>query len=377
MATSGRIAFLTVIPASILAFVGASARAGQSPPASGPTEIRARGVEFRRFDPRTGKVVMVVSAANASAAGEAATLDEVKFVRYSPAGTSVLEASASSGRILSGGSVSFDGEVAVAWRGAKAVATFRSGAAVWNGETGVLTSNTPVCGTFRGATGTKLEAGKPSKAAQPPKGKPPPKPEPAKAFRLDVEGTGLVVEPGGDRGRILRDVSAVATGGVLGAWRVTADGGMGFSGFAGNSPVLTASGPVGLEAHGMTVRADSAEITLREGGKGGKGSGGQDADGGLAISRAWLTGTVRARVEGGRAFPWGEGPVEVRAEAAELAPGGAGGADARVLLMGTESDPARVFLPRGVLRGTRIEITPGGVRTEGGARSEFRFGGGR
>jgi len=378
MATLGRTAFraataraviITSSVTTILAFLTATARAGLSPPASGPTEVRARGVEFRRFDPRTGKVTMVVSAANASAVGEAATLDEVRFVRYSPAGSAVLEASASSGRILPGGSVAFDGEVAVAWRGAKAVATFRSGTALWDGETGVLTSDTPVSGTFRGAADAKPKAAKSSKGAKLPKdGKPPPRPGPAKTFRLDVEGMGLEVTPGGDHGRILRDVSAVATGSALGAWRVTADGGMGFSGFAGDSPTLTASGPVGLEARGSAVRADSAGIALGQGGEGGDD---------LAISRAWLTGTVHARVNGGPAFLWGEGPVEVRAEAAELTPGGAKRPDARAVLMGTESDPARVFLPQGVLRGTRIEITRTAVRTEGGARSEFMFGGER
>ena len=365
---SSRAALLVSVIAFILASMGSIAVGGESPPSSGPTEVRARGVEFRRFDPGTGKVTMVVSAANASAVGETATLDDVRFVRYSPAGAAILEASASSGRILSGGSVAFDDEVAVAWRGAKAVATFHSGAALWDGETGVLTSDTPVSGTFRGAIGPKPKDGKPSKR------KPSPKPGPAKAFRLDIEGTGLEVTPGGDRGRILRDVSALATGVALGAWRVTADGGMGFSGFAGDSPTLTASGPVGLTARGSAIRADGAEIVLGDAGGGGKG---QEAGNGLAVSRAWLMGTVHASVDGGRAFPWGEGPVEVRAEAAEIVPGGAKGPDARALLMGTASDPARVFLPQGVLRGTRIEITSAGVRTEGGARSEFRLGGER
>ncbi|MHC4248643.1 MAG: hypothetical protein ACYS9X_05890 [Planctomycetota bacterium] len=332
---------------------------------SGPTEVRAWGGEFQRFDPRTGKVTMIVSAARASASGESATLEDVRFVRYSPQGAPVLEATASGGRLLEGGSVAFDGEVAVAWRGPMAVATFRSGPAVWDGEADVLTSDGPVSGTLCGA-GTKrpTSAGLPTSGGPPKNGKRP-KGERAEAFRLDVEGTGLEVRPGSDRGRILRDVTAVATGVALGAWRVTADGGLGFSGFAGETPTLTSSGPVGLEARGTAVRADGAEVALREGGEDGSG---------LVVSRAWLTGTVHALIDGARAFPWGEGPVEVRAESAEIAPDDTA---PRAVLLGTESDPARIFLPQGILRGTRVEISRDVVLTDGGARSELEWGGKR
>jgi hypothetical protein len=302
---------------------------------------------------------MTVSAARASASGGSATLEDVRFMRYSPEGAPVLEATASGGRILEGGAVAFDGEVAVTWRGPDAVATFRSGPALWDGETDVLTSDTPVSGTLRGAVGAK------PKGAHPPKNAKRPEDAGAEAFRLDVEGTGLEVRPASDRGRILRDVTAVATGAALGAWRITADGGMGFSGFAGRTPALTASGPVGLEARGAAVRADGAEVALRRGGKGG---------GGLAVSRVWLTGTVHARLDGAGSFPWGDGPVEVRAESAEIA---LGDAAPRAVLHGTESDPARVYLPQGILRGTRVELGRDAALTDGGARSELEWGGER
>ena len=357
MVTSGRNALPRALaPACAAAFlmVGAqaarAAQADEAPPTptSGPTEVRARGVEFRRFDPLTGKATMTVFAARASASGDSATLESVRFVRYSPGGAPILEASAEGGRILPGGSVAFDGEVAVTWRGAKAVATFGATSAVWDGKAGVLSSEGPVSGTL-GDTGA---ASRKDAAAG------------GGSFRLDVEGTGLEVRPGGDSGRILRDVSAVGTGVALGPWRVTSDGGLGFSGLAGGSPALGFAGPVGLEGRGVTARADGAEVVLYKGD-------GED-DGGLAVSRAWLVGTVHARLDGERAFPWGEGPVEVRAESAEIDPAGP---DARVVLLGTESDPARVIMPRGVLRGVRIEITPSAVRSDGGARSELEWGG--
>ncbi|MHC5056793.1 MAG: hypothetical protein ACYTKD_19075 [Planctomycetota bacterium] len=350
------------LAAAVLIPLARPAIAGEPAPAGGPIEVRAWGGEFQRFDPRTGKVTMIVSAARASASGESATLEDVRFVRYSPEGAPVLEATASGGRILEGGAVAFDGEVAVAWLGPEAVATFRSGPALWDGEVDVLSSEGPVSGTLCGSGTKRPTSGGPPKDGKRPKG------ERAGAFRLDVEGTGLEVRPAGDRGRILRDVTAVATGVALGAWRVTADGGLGFSGFAGDSPTLTASGPVGLEARGAAVRADGAEVALRER------KGEVNGEGGLAVSRAWLTGTVHARFDGARAFPWGDGPVEVRAESAEIA---FDDAAPRAILLGTESDPARVLLPQGVLRGTRVEIGRDAALTDGGARSELEWGGER
>jgi len=326
---------------------GGLARGADPAGKTGPTEIRARDVEFRRIDPDTGRIVMTVSAARASASGESAKLEEIRLVRYSPLGAPVLEASAAGGSVLPGGSVALDGSVAVRWRGEKVKATFRSGPALWDGRKGVLSSDGPVSGTLA------------------PLGERPAEGD-VTPFGLDIEGTGLEVRPGRDRGRILSDVSAVMTGPARGPWRVTSDGGLEFSGFAGSSPALGLAGPAGLEGRGASIRADRAEVSLRESAETDGG------DGALAISRAWLVGTVSARVDGARELPWGEGPAELRAEAAEIVPGGP---DARATLTGTESDPARVIMPNGVLRGTRIEIATGAVRTDGGARSEFEWRG--
>ena len=355
MADLGHIALRAALASVCTVLADGGARAASSPDTRGPTEVRARGVEFRRTDPRTGKITVVVSAARASAGSESATLENVKFVRYSPTGAQVLTASAAGGRVLPGGSVALDGNVTISWHGEKIEATFLSGPALWDTAAGTLSSDGPVRGTLRGA-GTPREKG-----------------EDAAAFGLDIDGTGLKVRPDGDRGRILRDVSAIATGLALGPWRITADGGLEFSGFAGRSPALRFAGPVGLEGRGATARADDAEVALHE-------SKDKEEDKGkrsLAISRVWLVGMVHARLDGARNFPWGEGSVEVRAESAEIAPGDADGSDARAVFLGTEGDPARVFGPHGVLRGTRIEIAPGAVRTDGGARSEFEWGGKR
>ena len=356
MADLGHIAVRAALSSISAILVGVGgARAAPPSDTSGPTKVRARGVEFRRADPRTGNVTMVVSAARASAGGESATLEEVRLVRYSSTGAPVLEATAAGGRVLPGGSVALDGNVTVSWRGEKVDISFLSGPALWNGEAGVLSSDGPVSGTLRGVGKTRGKG------------------EDAAAFGLDIEGTGLEVRPGSDRARILRDVSAVATGLAMGPWRVTADGGLTFSGFAGNSPALRFAGPVGLEGRGATARADDAEVSLHE-------SKDKEEDKGkrtLAISRVWLVGMVHARLDGARDFSWGEGSVEVRAESAEIAPGDADGSDARAVFLGTEGDPARVFGPHGVLRGKRIEIARDTVRTDGGARSEFEWGGKR
>ncbi len=353
-ANLGHVTIRATLASVCTVLAAGGARAASSPDARGPTRVSARGVEFRRADPRTGKVTMVVSAARASAGGESAILEEVRLVRYSPGGVPVLEATAAGGRVLPGGSVALDGDVTVSWRGEKVAATFLSGPALWDAATGVLSSDGPVRGTLRGA------------------GKARGKGEDAAAFGLDIEGTGLEVRPGSDRARILRDVSAVATGLALGPWRITADGGLELSGFAGSSPTLRFAGPVGLEGRGATARADGAEVALHESKDKDDKNKGKRA---LAVSRAWLVGMVHVRLDGGRDLPWGEGSVEVRAEAAEIMPGDANGSDARVVFIGTDSDPARVFGPHGVLRGTRIEIAPGSVRTDGGARSEFEWGG--
>jgi len=339
---------LRILFASACAILAAGlARAAGPADKTGPTEIRARDVEFRRIDPDTGRIVMTVSAARASASGESAQLETIRLIRYSPLGAPVLEASAAGGRVLPGGSVALDGSVAARWRGEKVKATFRSGPALWDGDKGVLASEGPVSGKLApgGERSGKGDDG---------------------PFGLYIEGTGLEVMPDRDHARILSDVSAVMTGPARGPWRVTSDGGIEFSGFAGSSPALGLAGPVGLEGRGASIRADRAEVSLRAS------SEAEEGDGAVAISRAWLVGTVSARVDGAGGLPWGESPAELRAEAAEIVPGGP---DARATLTGTESDPARLIMPHGVLRGTRIEIALGSVLTDGGARSEFEWSG--
>jgi len=349
METLGLLSVRALLASACAVMAGGVARGAEPASETGPTEVRARDVEFRRIDPDTGSISMAVSAARASASGESAVLETIRLVRYSPGGAPVLEASATGGRVLQGGSVALDGAVAVRWCGQKVKASFRSGPALWDNQKLVLSSEGPVRGTLAPGAGRPGEGG-------------------VAAFGLDIEGTGLEVTPERDRGRILSDVSAVMTGPARGPWRVTCDGGLEFSGLAGASPTLGFAGSVGVEGRGATIRADRAEVSLREIVDARE----DEGDRAVAISRAWFVGTVCARVDGARDLPWAEGPVEMRAESAKIVPGGP---DARATLTGTESDAARVIMPNGVLRGMRIEIAPGAVRTDGGARSELEWRG--
>ncbi len=329
------------------------AAAGRAVAAGGPTEVSARRVEFRRFDPETGMLALRVSAERASASGELAGLTSVGLTRYGPSGEVVLEVTADSGRMKRGGDVILEGNVRVSWRGKGVLARFRAPSVQWDPEKEELSTDEPVSGTLEGVA---VARGKPIGPGE---------------RRMELEGRGLVVLPGSDRGVIARDAVIVAAGAGLRPWRATADGGLEIGGLAGGSPVVRLRGPVAATSRGMTARSDSALIHLRRSTpKAGSrdAAGGGDAEGGLELARAWATGHVQARIEQGfaAAGPGGAGSIEVRAEAAELLPEGGG-----AVFTGTMSDPARAIFPNGVVRGTRVELLPGGVRSDGGARSEF------
>ena len=328
------------------------AAAGRAVAARGPTEVSARRVEFRRYDPETGMLALRVSAARASASGELAGLTSVSLTRYGPSGKIVLEATADSGRMRRGGDVILQGNVRVSWRGKGVLARFRAPSVRWNPEKGELSTDEPVSGALEGAaTG---------------RGKPPG----PNARRMELEGRGLVVLPERDRGVIARDAVILAAGADLRPWRATADGGLEIAGLAGGRPVVRLRGPVAATSRGMTARSDSALLHLRRSAPkaGARDAAGGEAEGSLELTRAWATGHVHARIEQGLAAagPGGPGRIEVRAEAAELLPEGGG-----AVFMGTISDPARAIFPSGVVRGTRVELLPGRVRSDGGARSEF------
>jgi hypothetical protein len=328
------------------------AAAGRAVAAGGPTEASARRVEFRRFDPATGMLALRVSAERASASGELAGLTSASLTRYGPSGEVVLEATADSGRMRRGGDVILEGNVRVSWRGKGVLANFRAPSVGWNPEKEELSTDEPVSGTLEGAAAPR---GKPIGPLE---------------RRMELEGRGLVVLPGSDRGVIARDAVIVAAGAGSRPWRATADGGLEIGGLAGGSPVVRLRGPVAATSRGMTARSDSALVHLQ---RSAPNSGARDAadggaEGGLELTRAWATGHVHARIEQGLAAagPGGTGHIEVRAEAAELLPDGGG-----AIFTGTISDPARAIFPNGVVRGTRVELLPGGVRSDGGARSEF------
>lgn len=328
------------------------AAAGRAAAAGGPTEASARRVEFRRFDPETGMLDLRVSAERASASGELAGLTSASLTRYGPSGEVVLEATADSGRMRRGGDVILEGNVRVSWRGKGVLANFRAPSVGWDPEKEELSTDEPVSGTLEGAA---VARGKPIGPLE---------------RRMELEGSGLVVLPESDRGEIARDAVIVAAGAGSRPWRATADGGLEIGGLAGGRPVVRLRGPVAATSRGMTARSDSALLHLQ---RSAPNSGSRDApgggvEGGLELTRAWATGHVQARIEQGLAAagPGGAGSIEVRAEAAELLPDGGG-----AVFTGTMSDPARAIFPNGVVRGTRVELLPGRVRSDGGARSEF------
>lgn len=353
--------------AALLPWVLVAAAAACAAAASGPTEVSASRVEFQRFDPRTGMLALRVSADRASASGELAQLTQARLTRYGPSGGVVLEATADSGRMRRGGGVTLEGNVRVRWRGAVAMARFRAPSVGWDAKEGALSTDEPVRGTLEGLPSRRVKVadGEARRLEGSDKGS---RARARPAARLDLEGMGLVVSPGRDRGEIASDAVVVVGGVASGPWRATADKGLVLEGFAGERPVLRLRGPVAASARGISTRSDAAELHLRRsrGKAGAGGAAGSDAKGGLEVSRAWATGQVHARIDRASAGPGDVGRVEARAEAAELLPGKGG-----AVLTGTISDPARAIFPSGVVRGTRVALFPGSVSSDGGARSEF------
>ncbi len=324
-------------------------RAASGPAAaSGPIEITAVSIEFLRFDRETGRLALRVSAERAEARGERAELVKVRLVRYDRAGRVLLEASADSGRMEKDDRVFLDGRVIVRWYGRAATAELRAPSVEWDGKAGELRTDRPVKGELTGKPGGAGRRRPGARRETGPAGE---------TLRIDFEGRGLLLRLSEDRCEIVRDVTVIVSGIASGPWRVTADGGMEIGGLSGPAPVLRLRGPVAARGRGISGRSDAAELLLSA----------REGDG-FGLRRAWMSGTVRVLLENAGVPPGSidDGPVELRAETAEVFPAKAG-----AVLRGTLSAPARAIFSLGVIRGTRIEIFPGRILSDGGARSDF------
>ena len=349
----------------------------------GPVALEARAVEFRRHDPATGEVDLLVLAREGSMRGSRAELADVRFVKFAGTGGSALppevfEARAASASFVTGEGACLAGDVEVVWPTPAGPARLDVPELTWDEAAGTLATDAAVRGSVaRHADGRGAEPG----------------------ITLELEGNGLrllaascrgaqdfplpaaspdvsaVAASGRQlaprenrnascRGEIARDAVVTVTGLDAGPFRLVGDGRLEFARGGMGVTVLRLAGPVDVTGRDAAARSDAVEIHLRA-----------DERSVVGIAGVWATGLVRATGRArqpvflGRADDAGaDVPVELRASAMEVLPGAAG-----LVLRGTGQDPARVIFPSGELRGGRIDLGSDRIASDGGAPSEFAW----
>jgi hypothetical protein len=358
-----RLATIRLVAAALT--VGLCARSARATSA-GPVEASARGVEFRSHDEETGALRAHLVAESASMKGTLAELEGARLVRYDGEGRPVLEVRAARGSYAGGRGARLLGGVEIAWelrpQAGGGTTSLVCEDVEWDEGSDTLTTGATVRGRLLSGRRGGDEI-------------------------LNFTGRGFVCATADRRGEILRDAVVHAKAAGAAGWRATADRGIVFTGARDGAVVLELRGPVTTESGGSAARADALRLLFEEHKQGEQGE--------LELREGSFRGTVRALVRGGdgadarassdagllpggfvvRLFDAsGQAPAErgIELRAAVMTVNRAAG---EVVLHGTATDPARVTFEGGELRGTRIDLRRESVVTDGGAPSEFTWGG--